>query len=631
VTAAPTTTYPPIGDLAAIGDGQSLALLGRNGQVEFFCPLRFDAPPLVWPLLDRERGGHLHIAPVDDVVTTRSYLPDTAVLRCEHAGRLGRARTTLAMRWPPEPAVQEVVWLVEGLEGKMTFEVKVDPRPDFGRRRTRLTLDRHLIPYTGDHPAVELATAIPADAIDGAAVGSATVRAGERWGVRLRVGDSALGLTAGADAVARDLADTERAWRDWTAGLSYDGPAREAVIRSAITLKMLIFESSGAVAAAATTSLPEEIGGERNWDYRYTWLRDASFTLNALYALGCVEEARAYATWLCEATGRHGLPLRVLYGIDGSAEFPEEELTDLNGYRGSRPVRVGNGAETQLQLDSYGELLGCLTICESLGEDVMRSEWEHFRRLVDFVAENWSRPDSGIWEVRSHPRHFVHSKAMAWVALDRGCALVERYGLDGDLDRWRHEADQLRQQIMTQGVTDGRFRRAYDDDGLDASLLMLPITGFVAGDHPLMLATLDAILDQLRPTHSTYEGLLLRYPDDSRDGLLGGEGAFALCSFWLVEALVLAGRHDEAQRVFDELVGLAGTVGLFAEELDWTTGEQLGNTPQAFTHIGLINAALRLQHVSLRTPDRTRTSRAPAEDPATGQPPGADATRGGRG
>jgi GH15 family glucan-1,4-alpha-glucosidase len=217
------------------------------------------------------------------------------------------------------------------------------------------------------------------------------------------------------------------------------------------------------------------------------------------------------------------------------------------------------------------------------------------------------------------------------VALDRGCALVERYGLDGDLDRWRHEADQLRQEIMSRGVTDGRFRRAYDDDALDASLLMLPITGFVAGDHPLMLATLDAILDQLRPTHSSYEGLLLRYPDDSSDGLLGGEGAFALCSFWVVEALVLAGRHDEAQRVFDELVGLAGTVRLFAEELDWTTGEQLGNTPQAFTHIGLINAALRLQDVSLRTPDRTRTSRAPAEDPATGQPAGADASRGGRG
>ncbi len=625
------TRYPPIGDLAAIGDGRSLALLGQDGQVEFFCPLRFDAPPLVWPLLDRERGGRLSIAPVGDVVTSTSYLPDTAVLRCEHAGSRGRARSTVAMRWPPEPGVQEVLWLVEGVEGQLTFEVKLQPRADFGRRRTQLTLDRHLIACTGAHPSVELASALPADAVDGAAVGSAPLNAGQRWGFRLRVTDSAGGLTAGAeaDSVARDLGDTERAWRDWTAALRYEGPAREAVIRSAITLKLLIFEPSGAVVAAGTTSLPEEIGGERNWDYRYTWLRDASFTLNALYALGCTAEARAYATWLCAATARHGLPLRVLYGIDGSAEFPEEELSDLDGYRGSRPVRVGNGAEAQLQLDSYGELLDCLTICESLGEDAMRSEWKHFRRLVDFVAENWSRPDSGIWEVRSHPRHFVHSKAMAWIALDRGCVLVERYGLDGDVDRWRDEADQLRQQIMSQGVTDGRFRRAYDDDSLDASLLMLPIAGFIGGDDPLMLATLDAILEQLRPTHSSYESLLLRYPVDNSDGLLGGEGAFALCSFWLVEALVLAKRHDEAQRAFDEVVGLAGTVGLFAEELDWTTGEQLGNTPQAFTHIGLINAALRLQHASLRNPGRTQTSEVQAEEPAADHPAEADPSAGG--
>jgi GH15 family glucan-1,4-alpha-glucosidase len=357
-------------------------------------------------------------------------------------------------------------------------------------------------------------------------------------------------------------------------------------------------------------SLPEEIGGERNWDYRYTWLRDASFTLKALYALGCTEEARAYPRWLCETTGRQGLPLRVLYGIDGSTQFAEEELAELDGYRGSRPVRVGNDAEAQLQLDSYGELLDCLTICESLGEDVMRSEWQHFRRLVDFVADNWTRPDSGIWEVRSAARHFVHSKAMAWVALDRGCTLVERYGLDGDLDRWRHEADHLRAQIMRQGVVEGRFRRAYDDDDLDASLLMLPITGFVAGDHPLMLATLDAILDQLRPADSAYDALLLRYPDRGSDGVQGGEGAFALCSFWLVEALMFAGREQEARGVFDQLAGLAGTVGLFAEELDWTTGEQLGNTPQAFTHIGLINAALRLQETSLRGTARTRPGRA---------------------
>jgi GH15 family glucan-1,4-alpha-glucosidase len=363
--------------------------------------------------------------------------------------------------------------------------------------------------------------------------------------------------------------------------------------------------------------MPEHIGGVRNWDYRYTWLRDASFTLNALYALGCTDEARAYARWMCETTAAHGLPLRVLYGIDGSAEFPEEELTELDGYRGSRPVRVGNGAESQLQLDSYGELLDCLSICESVGDDVMRAEWPHFRRLVEFAADNWHRPDSGIWEVRSEARHFVHSKAMAWVALDRGCTLVERYGLHGDLDRWRREADTLRREILERGVVQGRFRRAYDDDDLDASLLMLSITGFVAGDDPLMLATIDAVREQLHPPASAFQALLLRYPEHAGDGLTGGEGAFLLCSFWLVEALALAGRHDEAVDVFDELSERAGRVGLFAEELDWTSGEQLGNTPQAFTHIGLINAALRLQNSSLRTASRTRASQKPASDVET--------------
>ncbi len=382
MTAEPTG-YPEIGDLGVIGDGQSVALLGPDGHVEFFCPLRFDAPPLIWPLLDRQRGGHLHITPVGEVSAARTYLPDTAVLRYDYTGSHGRARSTIAMRWPAEPGVQELLWLVEGLEGQMTFDVRLAPRPDFGRRRTHATLDRRWISYTGDHPTLELATPIAAQALAGAAVGRDTLSAGQRWGFRLRVADTALAPSPGPDpdpdGVAGDLDQTVQAWRRWTAGIDYDGPARDAVVRSTITLKLLIYAATGAVVAAGTTSLPEQIGGVRNWDYRYTWLRDASFTLNALYSVGCVEEARAYTRWLCQTTGAHGLPLRVLYGIDGRVEFPEEELTDLDGYRGSRPVRVGNGAETQLQLDSYGELLDCLTICQSVGEDVMRAEWPHFR------------------------------------------------------------------------------------------------------------------------------------------------------------------------------------------------------------------------------------------------------------
>jgi hypothetical protein len=600
-------TYPPLEALAAIGDGRSLALLGPDARVEWFCPGRFDAPPVVWPLLDRARGGHLHIAPVDCVCTGVEYLPGTGVLRYEWVGDLGRARMTVTMRWPAQDGVQELLWLVEGLDGQVSVEVAADPQPAWGAHRCHLTLDRQTAAWTSNDLAIQLAGPVPLAQFGAAAIGNGLLSAGDRWGFRLRLAPDAVipSFAASPAEVATDLDATAQAWRDWTAGVRYDGPWRDAVIRSAITLKMLIYEPTGAVVAAATTSLPEQIGGVRNWDYRYTWLRDAGFTLNALYALGCTDEARAYARWLCEATERHGLPLRVLYGIDGCADLPERELGDLDGYRGSRPVRVGNGAENQLQLDSYGELLDCLTICEVLGEDVMRGEWPHFRRLVDFVADHWRDPDSGIWEVRNHPRHFVHSKAMAWVGLDRGCQLVDTYGLDGDLERWRAEADTLRAQILARGVVDGRFRRAYDDDHLDASLLMLPITGFIDGADPLALATLDAIREELTVDGAVTDAIVRRYPAASGDGLPGGEGAFALTSFWLVEALALAGRRTEARAAGDALVDLQGRVGLYAEELDPATGSHLGNTPQAFTHIGLINAALRMTEQTLRGHPKT--------------------------
>jgi hypothetical protein len=599
--------YPPPEALAAIGDGRSMALLGPDARVEWFCPGRFDAPPAVWPLLDLARGGHLHIAPVDCVCTGLGYLPGTGVLRYEWAGSLGRARMDVAMRWPPSGGTQELLWLVEGLEGQVSVEVAADPQPGWGQHRCHLTLDRESAAWTSDGLTLQLAGPVPLERFGAAAIGNRILSAGERWGLRLRVAADAVApsFATTPDEVDADLEATGQAWRDWVAGVRYDGPWREAVIRSAITLKMLIYEPTGAVVAAATTSLPEQIGGVRNWDYRYTWLRDAGFTLNALYALGCTEEARAYAGWLCAATAAHGLPLRVLYGIDGATDFPERELPDLEGYRGSRPVRVGNDAEGQLQLDSYGELLDCLTICEVLGEDVMRGQWAHFRRLVDFVAEHWRDPDSGIWEVRSRPRHFVHSKAMAWVALDRGCRLVDAYGLDGDLNRWRAEADGLRAQILAHGVVDGRFRRAYDDDALDASLLMLPITGFIDGADPLALATLDAVRDELTVDDAVTDALLLRYPLSSGDGLTGQEGTFALAGFWLVEALALAGRRDEARAAGDALVQLQGQVGLYGEQIHPATGGHLGNTPQAFTHIGLINAALRLTQQTLRGHPKT--------------------------
>ncbi|WP_219418487.1 glycoside hydrolase family 15 protein [Pseudonocardia nigra] len=550
--------------------------------------------------------------------TRVAYLPGTAVLRYDWEGSKGRARMSVAMGWPAREGVQELLWLVEGLEGKVSVGVAADPQPGWGEHRCHLTLDRATASWTSEGLALQLTGPAPLDRFGAAAIGNHLVSAGERCGFRLRVAADACtpSFATTPGAVDTDVQATAQAWRDWVAGVRYDGPWRDAVIRSAITLKMLIYEPSGAVVAAATSSVPEQIGGVRNWDYRYTWLRDAGFTLNALYLLGCIEEARAYAAWLCRATAAHGLPLRVLYGIDGRADLPEQELGDLAGYRGSRPVRVGNDAETQLQLDSYGELTDCLAICEVLGEDVMRGQWPHFRRLIDFVAEHWSDPDSGIWEVRDRPRHFVHSKAMAWVALDRGCQLVDTYGLDGDLDRWRREADTLRAQILTHGVVGGRFRRAYDDDALDASLLMLPITGFVDGADPLAVATLDAIRAQLTIDGAVTDALILRYPPNAGDGLPGQEGTFAIASFWLVEALALAGRRAEALAAGDALLALQGLVGLYAEELDPHTGSQLGNIPQAFTHIGLINAALRLTEQTLRGhPDTSFHAIQPGQTP----------------
>jgi hypothetical protein len=613
--------YPAIESLAAIGDGRSLALLGPDARLEWFCPGRFDAPPAVWPILDRDRGGQLHIAPVDCVCTGVEYLPDTGVLRYEWEGSLGRARLTVGMLWPPAEGAQELLWLVEGLDGQVSVEVKADLQPGWGQQPCHLTLGPQMAAWSSQEMSFQLAGPVPLEQHGSAAVGNRALRAGDAWGFRLRVAPSALAPSYGTSAqeVRTDLGATMGAWRDWTAGLRYDGRWQAAVTRSAIMLKMLIYEPSGAVVAAATTSLPEAVGGVRNWDYRYTWLRDAGFTLNALYALGCTEEARAYAGWLCQATGAHGLPLRVLYGIDGRTDFPERKLGELDGYRGSQPVRVGNAAEHQLQLDSYGELLDCLAICEVLGEDVMRTEWPHFRRLVDFVAEHWHEPDSGIWEVRGELRHFVHSKVMAWVALDRGWQLVEAYGLDGDLQRWRAEADALRAQILDRGVVDGRFRRAYDDDALDASLLMLPIVGFVEGADPVAVATLDAVREQLAIDGAVTDALVLRYPVDSGDGLPGSEGAFAIASFWLVEALALAGRHEEAAEACDRLVGLQGLVGLYAEEFDAATGAHLGNIPQAFTHIGLVNAALRLAKQSLRGDPRTSQAQSSGGDGAAAE------------
>ncbi|WP_169526979.1 glycoside hydrolase family 15 protein [Sciscionella marina] len=611
--------------LAAVGDGHSLALLSPGGEVAWWCPSRFDADPVVWPLLDTVRGGRLALAPEESSEAHMRYEPDTAVVVYEWATPTGAVRVRVGMAWPQPLDGQQLVWNVEGLHGQVALAFAFEPRPEFGRNDWVAERGRDDVAVAAG--AHELRVHVPGsiEVHDHGLAGRFTVAADEQTGLRVRVAETCRGEAppgaddtfcaplghdhgpTAAEASAKDLvAATEAAWQNWSSGLVFDGPRRDLVVRSAIMLKLLTYAPTGAVIAAGTTSLPEEVGGVRNWDYRCTWLRDAGFTLNSLYALGCRHEAHAYARWLCRTTHRAALPLKPLYSVDGSTELTEREIGHVEGYRGSRPVRVGNAAEGQLQLDTYGELLDCLAICEVMADDVMRQRWPVFRRLVDFVADNWPHPDHGIWEVRDHPRHFVHSKAQAWVALDRGIRLARRYGLDGDTDRWQQEATALRNDIFRNGVRDdGAFMRAYGEPTTDAALLTLSSIGFIEGNTAEMVATIDAVVDELTPPTARTPGLLWRYPPTDSDGLPGGEGTFTLCSLWLVSALALAGRTTEARDIFEGLCQHAGYLGLFSEELDPTTGMHLGNTPQAFTHIGLINAALHRSRQPARHPHPT--------------------------
>lgn len=601
--------FPPLESLALVGDGHSCALIGPTGAIEWYCPTRFDADACVFPILDRRRGGAISIGPAKPTSAALSYVADSAVARASWETSTGRARSTMAMRWPGVRGSQELWWLVEGLAGDVELEVTFAPRPGFGAHCALIEIARTGAQGTVVHacgpPVMTFATAgIVLHEVQGDAAGHVVLHQGAALALRLQVTDTAWASLEPVDVTGarRVLDETIETWRSWVHQLHYRGIARDAVVRSAITLKMLIYEPTGAVVAAPTTSLPEHLGGQRNWDYRYAWLRDAGFTLDVLYRLGARSEADRYALWLCRTIGEPGPPLRSLYGIDHGADLRERTLDELEGYHGSRPVRVGNAASEQLQLDVYGELLDCLAICHVMQNPAVAAEWAHFRALVDFVAGHWREADHGIWEVRDRLRHFVHSKALAWVALERGVRLARQYHLDGDTDWWSTEATALHREVLDAGVCDGRLVRSYGDTELDASVLLLPVVGFLDGSDPLMARTIDAVLAELAPPGSRWHGLLWRYRPTAGDGLAGEEGAFAAASFWLVEALVLAGRRREAEALFRDLVTLGGPLGLFGEEIDPTSGAALGNYPQAFTHIGLIDAALCLDRAGQPPP-----------------------------
>ncbi|MFF3505160.1 glycoside hydrolase family 15 protein [Streptomyces sp. NPDC003247] len=587
--------HPRIEDYAVIGDEQTAALVGLDGSVDWLCLPRFDSGACFARLLGDERNGHWRIAPkgVDGPCTRRAYRPDTLVLDTEWETDEGAVRVTDLM--PQRDRAPDVVRVVQGLRGRVTVRSTLRLRFDYGwvvpwMRR----VDGHRVAVAG--PDAVWFRSEPAVRTWGEDFGTHaefTVAEGE---------SVAFVLTWHASHHARPpLVDPYEAlrssvedWQAWSARCRYDGPHRDAVVRSLITLKALTYVPTGGIVAALTTSLPEEIGGLRNWDYRYCWLRDSTLTLGALLAAGYQEEAEAWRDWLLRAVAGDPADLQIMYGLGGERRLPECELPWLSGYLDSRPVRIGNGAVNQLQLDVYGEVMDSLSLARAAGMSPKPHIWSLQCSLMTWLGEHWRQPDEGLWEVRGGRRQFVHSKVMVWVAADRAVTALERHpGLRGDLEGWRALRDEVHREVCAKGYDAERntFTQSYGSRELDASLLLIPRVGFLPPDDPRVVGTVDAVRAELG-----HGGLVRRYSTDGTtvDGLPGDEGTFLACSFWLADALHLTGRTQEARELFERLVGLANDVGLLAEEYDPVSGRHLGNYPQAFSHIGLVNTALTL-------------------------------------
>jgi len=597
------SAYPPIEDYALIGDCASAALVGRNGSIDWLCWPRFDSPSIFARLLDADDGGHFWVRPVADFSVERRYRPDTNVLETTFTTERGVLRLTDLMPVAGREAYRRELWpeheilrKVECVAGTVEVDVRCDPRLDYGRIDPALD-DRgpHGVFYNHEGSVLIVRSELPLVLARGrgALHGQVLLQEGEQALLSLTYdeGEPAVLPLLGEHAEAR-IERSVAFWREWAGRCEYDGPYREAVVRSALTLKLMTYAPSGAIVAAPTTSLPEAIGGERNWDYRYCWLRDAALTLRALYDLGYEEEGRAFFSWLLHATRLTAPELSVLYDVHGHARLEERTLEHLEGYRGSTPVRIGNGAHDQLQLDTYGELVSAAY--EFVQREQTLDAWHArlLRTLGNEVCERWREPDEGIWEVRSGRHHHTFSKAMCWVALDRLLELHETGYVSVPADRYRETCGAIRAAIEERGYNEklDSYVATFDGDRVDASLLLLPMYGYVEASAPRMRSTFARIHEEL-----AQDGLLYRYPHGTDDGFSSREGAFGICSFWDEELFARLGRVEEARENLELTLSYANDLGLFAEEIDPDTGAFLGNFPQAFTHVGLINAALALE------------------------------------
>src|SRR4051794_9587480 len=589
----------PIADYALLADCNTAALVSRGGSIDWLCLPRYDSSSLFARLLGSE-AGHWSICPVAPFEVERRYLPGTLVVETTFTTEMGRARLTDALAFPEgqrghdlgHDAPHELLRTVELLEGSVELTMELAPRPEYGLVKPLLRRTDDGVRSFGGPNQFGLRASVPVD-IDGASAyatfdGSATFAL--RWGpVERRLPEA-----AAPETVASRIADTVEAWRSWEAEHDvYEGSHRELVRFSARVLKGLTYRPTGAIVAAPTTSLPETVGGERNWDYRYSWIRDASLTLEALYIGSCSDEAEEFVSFMTSSAGG-GASLQIMYGIGGEHDLTERELPHLRGWRDSRPVRVGNGAWGQTQLDVYGELLNALYLYrEKLGE--LHPEIQEFVAfLADAAAARWHETDAGMWEMRGEPRHHLSSKVLCWVALDRAVKLAPVLGPFAKEREWAAARDEIRTAILERGWSEKRqaYAQSFDSDDLDAAQLLMPIVGFLPANDERMRSTIEAIGRDL-----TEGGLVLRYRNEdglNADGLVGEEGTFVICSFWLVSCLAKAGEVDRAEQLFDQLAGYANDLGLLAEEIDTASGEQLGNFPQAFSHIGLITAAYEI-------------------------------------
>jgi GH15 family glucan-1,4-alpha-glucosidase len=637
-------TYLPINSYGVIGDCHSVVLVSPEGSVDWGCLPHFDSPAIFCRLLDAERGGYFQIAPTDSAIPgSQRYLRGSNVLQTRFASVGGEIVLTDFMpvetlsAWPyrgmdnntwmrEDGSCHCLVRIVECTHGELSVSMRLKVSPNYAEALSEITQvanDAGVLVSGGDqHVGLSVigtrrissytleVTKDPED-LHSTVHAQFTLREGERL-------IFALGMGRTAQAARRlveeelprrnfdvELDHTLHCWRKWVASSTYQGPYHEWVERSALALKLMTYAPTGAIVAAPTTSLPEELGGERNWDYRFTWLRDATFTLYAFNVLGFTEEARAFTHWLRRLSFANGEDLQIMYGIRGERELPERLLTHLSGYCDSGPVRIGNGAALQKQMDVFGEVLDCIHLYrrqgsfERYGETLEGPLWSMMSSLVEFVCAHWEDPDNGIWEVRGGQRHFVYSKVMCWVALDRGIRAAQQLNLEADLPRWMAIRDHIRADILAHGYNTalGAFTQSYDDTALDASNLLLPLVGFIPPDDPRMRSTVDRIMEHLTDEH----GFVYRYlTEEGRDGLEGEEGTFTLCTFWLVDNLAMQGRVDEARSLFERLLNYSSRLGLFSEEIEPESGTALGNYPQAFTHIALINSAQNLRKAEIR-------------------------------